>query len=81
MNIRVHFFARARDLAGIDAATLELPEGATVNDLRGRLAKVYPSLANLLERSVLAVHDEFAPESMVLLSDTDVALLPPVSGG
>ena len=81
MKIRVRFFARARDLAGSDAATLELPEGATVHDLRDRLAKTFPSLATLLERSALAVQDEFAPESMVLMPDTDVALLPPVSGG
>jgi molybdopterin converting factor subunit 1 len=81
MRIRVRFFARARDLAGTDAASVELPEGATVADLRGRLANVFPSLGSLLQRSALAVHEEFAADSTVLLPDTDVALLPPVSGG
>ncbi len=81
MNIRVRFFARARDLVGSEAVTVDLPEGATVDDLRGRLAQDYPRLANLLDRSALAVHEEFAAGSKVLTPDAEVALLPPVSGG
>jgi molybdopterin converting factor subunit 1 len=81
MKIRVRFFARARDLVGADAATINLPEGATVEDLRGRLAKDYPRLANLLAGSAFAVHEEFAAGSCVLTPDSEVALLPPVSGG
>lgn len=81
MKIHIRFFARARDLVGTDAATLDLPEGATVDDLRGQLAKDYPRLTSLLDRSALAVHEEFAAGSKVLTPDTEVALLPPVSGG
>jgi len=81
MKIVVRFFARARDLAGADAVTVDLPRGATVADLRRRLATAYPTLANLLERSALAVQDEFAANSLVLLPESEVALLPPVSGG
>jgi molybdopterin converting factor small subunit len=76
MKIRVRFFARARDLAAADAVTVDLPDGATVDELRGRLAKDYPRLANLLQRSALAVHDDFAAGSLVLSPDSEVALLP-----
>jgi molybdopterin converting factor subunit 1 len=81
MDVSVRLFARAKDLAGADVVRLELPDGATVGDLRRRLAAAYPRLAGLLERSALAVHDEFAEDELTLPRGAEVALLPPVSGG
>ncbi len=81
MIIHLRFFARARDLAGVDAADVTVADGCTVVDLRRRLAMDYPALASLLERSALAVANDYAEESRVLLANDEVALLPPVSGG
>jgi molybdopterin synthase catalytic subunit len=81
MRLRVFLFARAKDLAGTSSVVLDLPEGATVGQLRQRLAEVQPALAPLLERSALAVNDEFAEDKTTLPLDAEVALLPPVSGG
>jgi molybdopterin synthase catalytic subunit/molybdopterin synthase sulfur carrier subunit len=81
VTIHVRLFARARDLAGSDRAEVELPEGATAADLRRALADRYPALAGLLERSALAVDDEFAEDSLAVTPGAEVALLPPVSGG
>jgi molybdopterin converting factor subunit 1 len=81
MIVSVLLFARARDLAGAPVVRLELPEGATVADLRRRLAAVHPSMAPLLNHSALAVNDEFAGDELVLEPGAEVALLPPVSGG
>ena len=81
MILHVRLFARARDLAGADALSVEVPAGATAADLRRRLAAQCPRLAPLLERSALAVNDEFAEDALTLPLDAEVALLPPVSGG
>jgi molybdopterin converting factor subunit 1 len=81
MILRVRLFARARDLAGADAVTVELPPGATAGDLRRRLAVAYPALAGLLQRSALAIDNEFADDAQPLTSAAEIALLPPVSGG
>ena len=81
MTWSVRLFARARDLAGAAAVTVDLPAGATVGDLRRRLATAHPALAGLLERSALAVNDEFADDTLTLPARAEVALLPPVSGG
>lgn len=81
MIVHVRLFARARDLAGTDVLCLELPDGATVADLRRRIAAECPALSSLLERSALAVENEFAADSLVLSADAEIALLPPVSGG
>lgn len=81
MILPVRLFARARDLAEADTIRVELPEGATVAELRHRLAADFPALAALLERSALAVDSDFAEDSRVLSANDEVALLPPVSGG
>ena len=81
MKLRVQLFARARDLVGSGSVTLDVPEGATVAQLRWRLAEDQPILAALLERSVLAVDNEFAEENSILPAGAEIALLPPVSGG
>jgi molybdopterin synthase catalytic subunit/molybdopterin synthase sulfur carrier subunit len=81
MTHRVRLFARARDLAGADAVHVELPPGATAGELRRRLAQDCPALRGLLERSALAVGNEFAGDDVVLPEGGEIALLPPVSGG
>ena len=79
--IHVRLFARARDLVGREKVTLSLPPGATVGDLRRRLAAAYPVLEPLLPHSALAVHQEYAEDALPLPAKAEVALLPPVSGG
>jgi len=81
MTITVHLFARAKDLAGAAAVPIDLPPGARVGDLKRRLAEEWPRLAGILERSALAVGDEFVDDTAELRPDSEVALLPPVSGG
>jgi molybdopterin converting factor subunit 1 len=80
-TVRVRLFARARDLAGVDTMTVTLPAGATVAELRRRLAEQQPRLTELLGRSALAINEEFAEESATVPAGAEVALLPPVSGG
>ena len=75
----VLLFARARDMVGSDC--VEIEQAATVRELRRRLAEKYPKLASLLEKSAIAVNDEFARDDAVLAPGAQVALLPPVSGG
>ena len=81
MIVVVRFFARARDLAGTASASVEMPTGVTIKELRARLQQRFPALQGLLERSALAVGDEFADDDTVLTSNVEVAMLPPVSGG
>lgn len=81
MTVTVQLFARARDLAGTPTTAVTLPAGATVGQLRRALAQAHPSLATLLERSALAVNNEYAADQQILPANAEVALLPPVSGG
>jgi molybdopterin converting factor subunit 1 len=81
MNITVHLFARARDLAGRETLTLEVPPATTVGELRRIIAQAHPALAAILARCALAVNQDFAPDTATLSDRAEVAVLPPVSGG
>jgi molybdopterin converting factor small subunit len=81
MQMRIQLFARARDLAGTGQLQVDLPEGATVAELRAGLGRLCPALVGLLQRSAFAINDEFADDALTIPLNAEVALLPPVSGG
>ena len=81
MNLTVHLFAAAKDLAGTSQVSVSLNDGATVAELRRELAKRVPALADLLPRCAVAANQEFAGDDLVLNATDEVAVIPPVSGG
>lgn len=81
MNVQVKLFALAREAAGSNAITVELPAGATVGDLRRQLASQYPSLAPLVGQMLVAVDAEYAEDEQRLDDGAEIACIPPVSGG
>jgi molybdopterin synthase catalytic subunit len=83
MQVRVLPFGVLKDWLGSSAATVELPEGATVAELLERLsaAQAAPQPAQLLRGIAVSVNDEFASATQVLRAGDEVGLLPPVSGG
>jgi molybdopterin synthase catalytic subunit/molybdopterin converting factor small subunit len=72
----VKLFAVLRERAGTGELTLELPEGARVQDALDSLAEVARGIP-----VVMAVNREYADADVVLSADDELALVPPVSGG
>ena len=81
MRLRVKLFAVAKELAGRDNLELELPAGATIGDLRQSIAAGYPALNQVLSHALWAVDAEYADDDTRLTERSNVALIPPVSGG
>lgn len=81
MTTTVKLFAALRDLAGSDVVAVELPDGATVGDLRREIGTLLPLARTLLTRSAVAVNHDTVENEHVLGSGDEVALIPPVSGG
>lgn len=81
MMITILFFATYKDRAGVRQAQLDLPQGATVADLKQRLGEVYPGLAGLGGSMLVSVNKEFAFDPDLLPDGAEVAVFPPVSGG
>jgi len=80
-KVTVFFFAGIRDAIGKKKLEMELPDGATVADLRVQIKKNAPEVERVLDASLVSVNKEFAEEDMVIPQDAEIAFFPMVSGG
>jgi len=80
MKVRVLPFGILKEWLGPDAATVELPLGATVSDLLDKLG-TSADRVNSLRGIAVGVNAGYVTASHVLQDGDEVALLPPVSGG
>jgi molybdopterin synthase catalytic subunit len=81
MQVTVRLFGSVRETTGAKELAVALPEGATVGDLRERLAREHPAVAAMGGRLRAAVNQEVASDAHPLAEGDEVALLPPVAGG
>jgi MoaE-MoaD fusion protein len=80
-RIRLLFFATLKERAGLAQTEIELPEGATVSDMKAVVGKAYPAVAPLLGHSLVSINQNYAFDADVIPDDAEVAFFPPVSGG
>jgi molybdopterin synthase catalytic subunit len=76
MEVRVRLFAALRERAGADEITLQLREGANVEEALAQLQRLTDGVP-----VVMAVNHEYADRARRLEADDEIALIPPVSGG
>ncbi len=81
MQVRVRLFAAFRERAKASELTYELPEGATAASVLDRLVAEHPDLAGLARSVQYAVDQEFVSGDHPLRNGSEIAFIPPVSGG
>ena len=81
MQLQIRLFARAQELAGGASVPVNLPDQATVADLRQALGEQYPELEPLLPHLHVAIGTDYADDSVKLTDSSAVTCFPPVSGG
>jgi molybdopterin converting factor subunit 1 len=81
MHVRVLFFGRLKEIVGMAEDTVELSDGARVEDLFARYGAKFPELARFRSSVAAAVNQQYAGWSAPLNNNDEVAFLPPVSGG
>ena len=83
MRVQVIPFGVLKDWLGSSAATVELPDGASVAELLERVRAKLPARvpANSLRGIAVSVNAEYAQAAHILHDGDEVGLLPPVSGG
>ncbi|MDI6770946.1 MAG: MoaD/ThiS family protein, partial [Anaerolineales bacterium] len=59
-KVKVLFFATLRDRAGAKSLEIEIPEGATVGQLKDQIGRDYPNLEQSMQSVVVAINREFA---------------------
>jgi MoaE-MoaD fusion protein len=81
-EVRLLYFAAARDLTGCASESLALPsESVTLEELREYLAQRHARLAPLLARMRFAINDDLHGGHTHVRAGDEVAVLPPVAGG
>ena len=81
MKVYVKLFAAAKDVVGSDAITIQVADGATIAEVREALVMATPGLANIVAHALWAVDTEYAAETTPITTKSEIALIPPVSGG
>ena len=81
MKISVKLFAVARERVGAGTVDVELSSAATVRQLRGALVEQYPNLRDVIPHVRFAINSEYAADSATISPQSEIAIIPPVSGG
>ena len=81
MKVCIKLFAVAKQRIGRDTIDVDLPEAATIRHLRSALIEQYPPLADVVPHARFALSSEYAADSAPISADTEIAIIPPVSGG
>jgi molybdopterin converting factor small subunit len=78
--LSISLFAGMAEAAGRRRVEIEWA-GGTVADMRQALAAACPAVVPLLSRSAVAVGGRYARDDDAVAAGSDVAIIPPVSGG
>ena len=79
--VRIRYFARLRELAGVETEQLEVPTGATLAGIYDALRLKHPALDPDRETVRAAINQEFSEWTSEVHDGDEVAFIPPVSGG
>lgn len=81
MKLRVQFFSRLRELAGVSEMELEVAEGTRISDLLELLYARTPALRDWDKSILIAAGVEFVGRDYAPKQDEQISIMPPVQGG
>jgi molybdopterin converting factor subunit 1 len=79
--VRVRFFARLRELAGVETEALQVASGSTLGDVYNSLRIKHPTLESDRNAVRGAINQEFSDWATRVSDGDELAFIPPVSGG
>lgn len=80
MQVHTLFFGITREIVGRRQMMIELPDNCTVADFRFLMQERFPELSDL-DSLAIAVEGSYANETTRIIPNSEVAIIPPVSGG
>lgn len=81
MRVQVRLSGDLASQIGRHRLSLDLADGATVNDLLDHLRQAHPQSAARLEAAVPVIQGQHVSHGQVLHEGQEVALLLPIAGG
>lgn len=83
VRVKLLFFAKSRELAGISECEIELPTKISYTDLIEQLSRAY-NLESLQKTFLISLNSDYCDKSsdLIYLKEGDeLAVIPPISGG
>lgn len=80
-TVTILYFASLRDRLGRDREDIDLPAATTSSAVLATVAQRHPASADTVACCRLAVDQSFADGPLTLTTASELALIPPVSGG
>ncbi|MGA8575643.1 MAG: MoaD/ThiS family protein [Candidatus Cybelea sp.] len=81
MQIRILAFAGLRELLGASERSLDLPDGARIEDAWSAISREHPTLSQHRAATRVARNGRLGAFDDALADGDELALLPPVGGG
>jgi molybdopterin converting factor subunit 1 len=81
VKVAVRLFARYREVAGRDTVEVEVPDGATVDEVWSAVAGAHPGLARYRPHTLFAIGNDYVTADQRVEAGKELACFPPVSGG
>ncbi len=81
ITVSVMYFAGMREHTGKNQEDFELPNPCGSADVLQQVETQYPHLAELCKRSRVAIGHDFVKDPVAINSNSEIAVIPPVSGG
>lgn len=81
MQVEVLLFAAARDAAGCDSILVDVRDHPRASDVLEAIGQQLPEISALIPVCRLAVDCGYVSADEVVPADSEIALIPPVSGG
>ena len=81
MKIKVTLYYHLKQKAGTGSLEIEMPESATIADLKKSLEKQYPALRTYLDNIMILMDKKIVLDEDKLKNNAEVSFLTPVGGG
>jgi MoaE-MoaD fusion protein len=79
--VNILFFAQVQERLGQPNGSYLVPDSTTAEAILGLLSERHPEIAQLLPRCRLALDQAFVRGELTLTETSELAVIPPVSGG
>ena len=80
-SVSVLYFAQVRDRCGRDSDTITLPTSVTPDTVLTSVIALHPTHELLIQRCRVAINHSFISSAVNIDEHSEIALIPPVSGG
>jgi len=81
MKVKIIFYASLQEKAGKREWEIEIREGMTYGELKEFLSQRFPAARKTLALSVFSSEETFLNPGEIIMPDSIICVLPPVSGG